>query len=304
MQYIWCMAINIEVTRDSSFCPGVDRAFKITEQMLFGGKTRCYSIGPLIHNPEVVKRLGMLGLEVIDPDSEDLPDLAGMNVVIRSHGIDTATEKKLESLGAVLVDATCPTVKRAQEAASMLVELGYHPIVLGAASHPEVRSIVGRAGGPVTVLESVDEAKRWSDEHRGEELKIGVVCQTTISRDLLKAVMAVLEQDFKDITVMNTICESVSRRQEEANEMARSVDLMIVAGGRNSSNTAHLAQRCGEECANTRLIEDPSEIDCDWLQGVSSVGVTGGASTPDWLIQETVEKLFELEQEREKKARG
>ena len=186
----------------------------------------------------------------------------------------------------------------------MLVELGYLPLVIGAASHPEVRSIVGRAGGPVTVLESVDEAKRWSDEHRGEELKIGVVCQTTISRDLLEAVMAVLEQDFKDITVMNTICESVSRRQEEANEMARSVDLMIVAGGRNSSNTAHLAQRCGEECANTRLIEDPSEIDCDWLQGVSSVGVTGGASTPDWLIQETVEKLFELEQEREKKARG
>ena len=104
------MAINIEVTQDSSFCPGVDRAFKMTEQVLFGGKTLCYSIGPLIHNPEVVKRLGMLGLKVIDPDSEDLPDLAGTNVIIRSHGIDTATEDKLAALGAVLVAATCPTV--------------------------------------------------------------------------------------------------------------------------------------------------------------------------------------------------
>jgi (E)-4-hydroxy-3-methyl-but-2-enyl pyrophosphate reductase len=294
------MSINIEVTRDSSFCPGVDRAFNITEQMLFGGKARCYSIGPLIHNPEVVKRLSMLGLEVIDPDSEHLPDLAGMNVVIRSHGIDTATEQKLESLGAVLVDATCPTVKRAQEAASMLVELGYRPLIIGAASHPEVRSIVGRAGGPVTVIDSVEEAKRWAEEHQGQVIKIGIVCQTTISRDLLEAVLAVLQREFKDITVMNTICESVARRQEEANDLAGRVDLMIVAGGRNSSNTVHLAERCRQECATTHLIEDPSEIENDWLKGVSSVGVTGGASTPDWLIQETVERLFELELEREK----
>jgi len=294
------MSINIEVTRDSSFCPGVDRAFKITEQMLFGGKARCYSIGPLIHNPEVVKRLSMLGLEVIDPDSEHLPDLAGMNVVIRSHGIDTAVEQKLKSLGAVLVDATCPTVKRAQEAASMLVELGYRPLIIGAASHPEVRSIVGRAGGPVTVIDSVEGAKRWAEEHQGQDIKIGIVCQTTISRDLLEAELAVLEPEFKDITVMNTICESVARPQKEACELARRVDMMIVAGGRNSSNTAHLADKCGQECSATHLIEDPSEIHGDWLEGVSSVGVTGGASTPDWLIQETVERLFELELEREK----
>jgi len=303
MQYIWDMAINIEVTRNSSFCPGVDRAFRITEETLFGNKAHCYSIGPLIHNPEVVKRLSMLGLEVLDPDSADLPDLEGAHVVIRSHGIDTATELKLKGLGAVLIDATCPTVKRAQDAAAMLIDAGYQVLVLGTESHPEVHSIIGRAGGPVTVIESPEEAERWAAEHAGESPRIGIVCQTTISRDLLDAVLEVLERTFDDVTVMDTICESVAHRQVDACELAGRVDLMIVAGGRNSSNTNKLAAKCGETGVETHLIEDSSEIQGDWLDGVKNVGVTGGASTPDWLIQETVERLFELELQREQNSR-
>ena len=111
------MALKIEVTEDCSFCPGVSRAFRITERILFGPTGPAYTIGPLIHNPEVVDRLGLLGLDVIDPDAEELPELEGVPVIIRSHGIDTETESRLAERGAVLVDATCPTVKRAQEAA-------------------------------------------------------------------------------------------------------------------------------------------------------------------------------------------
>jgi len=293
MHYIERMAIEIEVTRDSSFCPGVDRAFQITEKMLFGKSARCFSFGPLIHNPEVVKRLEMLGLTVIDPDSDQLPELVGLYVVIRSHGIDTATEKKLESLGAILVDATCPTVKRAQEAARDLLESGHTVLVLGAAEHPEVRSIVGRAGAPVSVIQSAEEALLWAGENKGNTRPVGVVCQTTIARELLDAVLEVLRPDF-EVSVQDTICESVSRRQNEAGELAGRVDVMIVAGGRNSSNTAHLAARCEEAGVPTHLIEDSSEIVPEWIEGAEKVGVTGGASTPDWLIQETVERLQDL----------
>jgi 4-hydroxy-3-methylbut-2-enyl diphosphate reductase len=288
------MAIQIEVTPDSSFCPGVDRAFRITEKILFGQGGRTYSVGPLIHNPEVVSRLRMLGLDVIDPDSDYLPDLEGLNVVVRSHGIDTETERKLESLGAVLVDATCPTVKHAQKAARKLLESGHTVLVLGTASHPEVRSIVGRTDGEVTVLQNVDEAAAWASEHAGDVGPIGIVCQTTIARELLDSVLGILEPLFDQITVMDTICDSVARRQEEARELAGRMDLMLVVGGRNSSNTAQLASICEATGVPTYLIEGAPEIEPEWLDGVASVGITGGASTPDWLIQETIERLREL----------
>jgi (E)-4-hydroxy-3-methyl-but-2-enyl pyrophosphate reductase len=294
MHYIERMAIQIEVTPDSSFCPGVDRAFRITEKTLFGKGGRTFSVGPLIHNPEVISRLRMLGLEVIDPDQGDLPDLEGLHVIIRSHGIDTSTEERLEALGAVLVDATCPTVKHAQEAARELLESGHTVLVLGSARHPEVRSIVGRAGGEVTVLQNADEAARWAAERAGDTGPIGIVCQTTISRDMLDSVLKVLEPVFEHITVMDTICDSVARRQDEARELAGRVDLMLVVGGRNSSNTAQLALACEATGVSTHLIETASEIKPEWLDGVASVGITGGASTPDWLIQETIERLREL----------
>ncbi|MHB8896014.1 MAG: 4-hydroxy-3-methylbut-2-enyl diphosphate reductase [Candidatus Geothermincolia bacterium] len=289
------MAIEIEVTPDSSFCPGVDRAFRITEKMLFGDAGQCYSVGPLIHNPEVVKRLEMLGLAVIDPDGEGLADIAGRTVVIRSHGIDTETENRLLELGAVLVDATCPTVKRAQDAARGLLESGHSVLVVGSASHPEVRSIVGRAGGSVTVIQDAGEAREWAARNAGIDSPIGVVCQTTIPRARLDSVLEELGRTFSDITVRDTICESVARRQDEARDLAGRVDVMIVAGGRDSSNTAQLAATCESTGVPTHLIEDASEIEPDWLEGAGRVGVTGGASTPDWLIQEAIDRLQELD---------
>jgi len=288
------MALEIEVTRDSSFCPGVDRAFRITEKILFSKGNVAFSVGPLIHNSEVVSRLAMLGLAVIDPEAADLPDLEGHRVIIRSHGIDTSTEKKLEGLGAVMVDATCPTVQHAQEAARELLESGCTVLVVGTASHPEVRSIVGRAGGPVTVIQSADEARQWASEHPGVG-PVGVVCQTTIPRELLDVVLEALEPAIGEIVVKDTICESVARRQEEARELATRVDVMIVVGGKDSSNTAQLALKCASTGVPTHFIEDSSEMDPSWFEGAKKVGVTGGASTPDWLIQETVERLREFD---------
>jgi small subunit ribosomal protein S1/4-hydroxy-3-methylbut-2-en-1-yl diphosphate reductase len=288
------MDFQIEITGDSSFCPGVDRAFRITEETIFDQKNDTYSVGPLIHNPEVVSRLALLGLKTIDLDSSELPDLKGARVLIRSHGIDTESEQKLRDLGAVLVDATCPTVKRAQKAAAHLVQEGYTVLVLGSASHPEVRSIVGRAPGPVTVLESPADARRWIEEQGSRAGPVGIVCQTTISRDLRDSVVAVLSETYPDLEVRDTICEAVLRRRKEATELATRVDLMIVVGGRNSSNTSRLAEICEETGVPTRLIENPSELEPEWFESVGLVGVTGGASTPAWLIKETVTRLEEI----------
>ncbi len=298
MHYIGVMALEIEVTTDASFCPGVDRAFRITEKTLFGDRSRCYSVGPLIHNPEVVRRLAMLGLGVLDPDGEELPDLREATVVVRSHGIDTASQEKLESLGARLVDATCPTVERAQAAARELFESGHNVLVLGSARHPEVRSIVGRAGGEVTVLQDAAEAARWAASHADIPGPVGIVCQTTVPRDRLEQVIEALEPFSGRLTVRDTICESVSRRREEAREVAGRVDVMFVVGGRDSSNTAELARTCEGVGVATYLIEDPEEIRREWLEGARRAGVTGGASTPDWLIRETVEKLEDLDRTR------
>jgi (E)-4-hydroxy-3-methyl-but-2-enyl pyrophosphate reductase len=292
------MGLKIEVTRESSFCPGVDRAIRITEETLFGQKGKTYSLGPLIHNPEAVSRLAVLGLTALDVDGEGLPDLKGSSVIVRSHGIDAETEKRLEALGAVVVDATCPTVKHAQEAARELMEAGYTVVVLGSPNHPEVISIIGKVGGPVTVLDSVEDATCWIGEQRAEDIsRVGIVCQTTIPLELLESVADLLKEQAGELEIKNTICESVIRRRNEAMDLAQRVDLMLVVGGRNSSNTARLAESCAETGVTTRLIEDPSEILPEWLEGVGSVGVTGGASTPDWQIVAAVARLRELEKE-------
>jgi 4-hydroxy-3-methylbut-2-enyl diphosphate reductase len=292
------MALKVKTTGDSSFCPGVARAFTITKETLFDHRDSTFSLGPLIHNPEVVALLEALGLSTIDPGAGDLPELKGSHVIIRSHGTDMATEKELERRGAVLVDATCPTVKRVHEAARELMDAGYDIVILGRAEHPEVQAIVGRVDGPVTVLESTEDAIRWASENDARDRRVGLVCQTTISRQFLDSVTSVLRERVGELEVRDTICEAVLRRREEALELAGEVDLLLVVGGRMSSNTAQLAMLCASTGVRTYLIERPAEIQREWLEGVGSVGVIGGASTPRWVINHTTSTLRKLDRVR------
>jgi 4-hydroxy-3-methylbut-2-enyl diphosphate reductase len=287
------MALEILVARDSSFCPGVDRAMRKTEKRLSKKRGPVYSFGPLIHNPQVVSRLRRSGLETLEPGS-DFPDLRGVPVVIRSHGIDIESERALAECGAKLVDATCNTVKRAQRAAQEVAEAGYRVVVLGSPRHPEVRSIIGRAGADVTVISNMEEAERFAEEAAAKPGPVGIVCQTTISHTLLDSVVSLLRSRGIVVEVRDTICKWVARRQQEAVELSKRVDMMLVVGGRNSSNTAQLAAICSASGVSTHHIEDPSEIRPEWLEGIASVGITGGASTPDWLIDETVVRLKEM----------
>lgn len=284
------MPLKIEVAKESSFCPGVDRAMKITEKTLLRKSGNVYSIGALIHNPQVVKKLRGEGLRVLEP-GDDFGDLDGATVVVRSHGIDMNTERDLEHRGARLVDATCPTVKRAQEAARELAGAGCDVVVIGSPTHPEVRSIVGRAGCQVAVVGTPEEAREWVLMRKPG--RVGLVCQTTINRELLEDVRRELES-LSDVEIRDTICESVGRRQREAMELARRVDVMFVVGGRESSNTAQLAAISRRTGKPTYHVESPDEIEPGWLEGAGNAGVIGGASTPRWLIDETVKKLEEL----------
>ncbi len=286
------MAVRIEVAPVSSFCPGVGRAVRITENELARGDRPVYSCGPLIHNPAVVEMLRERGLETLDESASG--GLSGATVIIRSHGIDAATEERLTRLGARLVDATCPTVKRAQDAARELLEEGRAVVVVGSAEHPEVRAIVGRAGAPVAVVRDGAEARAWAGSLGGPKPAVGVIAQTTVSRGTFQSVVDAVGESVPDVRSIDTICEAVARRQAEAVDLSGRVDLLLVVGGRDSNNTRTLAECCESAGAETHLIEDPSEIEPGWLEAVGSVGVTGGASTPDWLIDRTVERLAEL----------
>ena len=258
-------------------CYGVQRALDLALKAVEDGG-RAYTLGPLIHNPQVVAQLAERGVRAVD----GVEDVAGAGtVVIRSHGVTPAVKRSVAACGLPLVDATCPHVARAQRAAADLAEQGRHGVVVGEAGHPEVEGLVAcarEAGAPVSVVAGPDDLPDTLDG------PVGVVVQTTQTREVLDAVVAALEQRGVQLLVKNTICFATRQRQEAAAALADEVDAIVVIGGRNSSNTSRLADICAAACPRTHHIESPDEIDPAWLAGCGAVGVTAGASTPEGQI--------------------
>ena len=258
-------------------CYGVQRALDLALKAVEDGG-RAYTLGPLIHNPQVVAQLAERGVRAVD----GVEDVAGAGtVVIRSHGVTPAVKRSVAACGLPLVDATCPHVARAQRAAADLAEQGRHVVVVGEAGHPEVEGLVAcarEAGAPVSVVAGPDDLPDTLDG------PVGVVVQTTQTREVLDAVVAALEQRGVQLLVKNTICFAMRQRQEAAAALADEVDAIVVIGGRNSSNTSRLADICAAACPCTHHIESPDEIDPAWLAGCGAVGVTAGASTPEGQI--------------------
>ncbi|MBS4897294.1 MAG: 4-hydroxy-3-methylbut-2-enyl diphosphate reductase, partial [Gordonibacter pamelaeae] len=258
-------------------CYGVQRALDLALKAVEDGG-RVYTLGPLIHNPQVVAQLAERGVRAVD----GVEDVAGAGtVVIRSHGVTPAVKRSVAACGLPLVDATCPHVARAQRAAADLAEQGRHVVVVGEAGHPEVEGLVAcarEAGASVSVVAGPDDLPDTLDG------PVGVVVQTTQTREVLDAVVAALEQRGVQLLVKNTICFATRQRQEAAAALADEVDAIVVIGGRNSSNTSRLADICAAACPRTRHIESPDEIDPAWLAGCGAVGVTAGASTPEGQI--------------------
>ncbi len=226
----------------------------------------------------MVAQLAERGVRAVD----GVEDVTGAGtVVIRSHGVTPAVKRSVAACGLPLVDATCPHVARAQRAAADLAEQGRHVVVVGEAGHPEVEGLVAcarEAGAPVSVVAGPDDLPDTLDG------PVGVVVQTTQTREVLDAVVAALEQRGVQLLVKNTICFATRQRQEAAAALADEVDAIVVIGGRNSSNTSRLADICAAACPRTHHIESPDEIDPAWLAGCGAVGVTAGASTPEGQI--------------------
>ena len=267
-------------------CYGVQRALDMTLKASAESGSVC-TLGPLIHNPRVVAELEEQGIRVAD----SVEAINADEVVIRSHGVVPQVITDIKNRGFKVVDATCPHVMRAQRAAAKLASDGRHVIVVGEAGHPEVEGISAHArvaGGQCTIVGGVEDIPFDLSQ------RIGVVVQTTQSEAKLTEVLSALEGRGLDVDVKNTICSATTQRQKSAIALARQVDAMVVIGGRNSSNTTRLFEICSQHCSHSYHIESPEEIDPQWFNGLKTVGVTAGASTPDNQIESVVAFLNQL----------
>jgi (E)-4-hydroxy-3-methyl-but-2-enyl pyrophosphate reductase len=276
---------KVTVAPGSGFCFGVKRAIKLAERALEESRGPFYTLGELIHNPQVVGELEKRGLKV----ARTISEIAKGTVVIRCHGVSPGIIKEARKRGIQVIDATCPFVKKAQELVSFLSNAGYSVVVVGDRGHPEVDAIAG-ARKEVTVVGSEAEALRLK-----KAKKLGVVAQTTQSFETLSKIVSALLGRTQELCAHNTTCETTSRRQAEALRLAGEVNVMVVVGGRKSANTARLYDICRKRVRRTHWVETAGELRRSWFRGAVHVGVTGGASTPDWLIREVADWISSSE---------
>jgi 4-hydroxy-3-methylbut-2-en-1-yl diphosphate reductase len=278
--------IEIVVARYAGYCYGVERALRITDEALGGAAPPVATLGPIIHNPTVVQRLKERGVEVVD----DVEQARGGTLIVRTHGVPPDVAAAAQARRLRVVDATCPFVAVAQRKAAALHEAGYAVVILGERDHPEVAGLQGFAGPDAVVAE--DAAGLPLAALRGK--RVGVVVQTTQTQANLAGLTAALAPVARELLVYNTICDATEKRQSAACELAAEVDVVVVVGGRNSANTARLAQLCRAIEGRTFHIEAAAELRPEWFAGARRIGVTAGASTPDEEIEATVAALVEL----------
>lgn len=262
--------MRVTVARHAGICYGVERALKLADEAAATGLC-VHTLGPLIHNPQAVEALRARGVKVASDPCEATEGI----LVIRTHGVDPALIETAAASGLDVIDATCPFVSSAQQAAAQLKADGYTVIIVGEADHPEVEGIVAHAGGDAFVVEEVADIPQ-----RLPSRKVGIVVQTTQSLERLNQVVAALMPRVAELKVHNTICSATGKRQRSAEGLARGVDVMVVVGGHNSGNTSRLAEICRAVNSRVHLVETADELDPEWFAGASSVGVTAGASTP------------------------
>jgi 4-hydroxy-3-methylbut-2-enyl diphosphate reductase len=276
--------MRVEVARHAGVCYGVERALELADEAARSG-AEVHTLGPLIHNPQAVEELRAAGIEV----AGCLDEVDGGTLVVRTHGVDPAIIAAAGDKGLDVVDATCPFVTKAQQAAAGLAEAGYTVVIVGEADHPEVAGIRAYAGDEAIVVEDPAELPERLGSRR-----VGIVVQTTQSLSRLAAVVDALLPRVAELKVHNTICSATGKRQQAAEELAGAVDVMVIVGGRNSGNTNRLAEICRSVNPRTHHVETASELDPAWFAGADVVGVTAGASTPDRQMREVVEAIEAL----------
>ncbi len=284
--------MRVLLADEYGFCFGVERAVDMVEKAIGEGDT-VRSLGPLIHNDQEMQRLGKHGVETI---SEPVQIKRGETAVIRAHGVTPQMQKELEEKASKVVDATCPFVTRVQKLAARAAEQDRHVIVVGSPDHPEMIGVKGYAPDHAFVIRDETEV-----EGLPRLRKPLVVSQTTIkAKTFFDTAEAVKTKTDDEVQVINTICSATRDRQDAARALAGMVDAFYIIGGRHSSNSVKLLAVCKEQCAKSFLIETEEEINDADLDGAETVGVTAGASTPDWLIKNVVKHLEELNADKGK----
>jgi len=278
--------MKIYLADNSGFCFGVKRAVNEALKTKAEYNKRIFTLGPLIHNNDVVNYLKDKNIYPIE--LEDIDKLkTGDVIIIRSHGVPLKTKKLLVEKGIVVVDATCPFVSNIQRIVKKYYELGYKIVIVGDKTHPEVIGINGWCEDSAVVTKN-------GSELGGISGKLCVVAQTTEKQVNWEKVFGVIVKSCKEFYGFNTICKATSDRQQSTKELSKSVDMMVIIGGKNSSNTTKLFEICSENCKNTIHIENSKEIPDDiFNKKIESIGVTAGASTPDWIIKEAISKMSE-----------
>ena len=287
---------TIEIASHSGFCYGVKRAVETTKKIKLDNPNKnIFVLGELIHNSKVIEELNELGIKTVDVLENPAPK--DSICIIRSHGASINLIEEIKDMGYEVVDLTCLDVKKVQDKAVSIVRDGYFLIILGKEEHPEVVAIASNAKKfandekEVLVVKSLDELIEKEDLIKDKK-KIGVVVQTTQKIELLKEVVNYLISKAKELKIINTICHSTNLRQNEAKEMGKKSDLMVVVGSKNSANTTHLFEIL-KDITSTIFIEDENELENykSLVKKSNHIGITAGASTPDYLIKKIEEKL-------------
>ncbi|HEX8072732.1 MAG TPA: 4-hydroxy-3-methylbut-2-enyl diphosphate reductase [Pyrinomonadaceae bacterium] len=278
--------MQVLLAEEYGFCFGVERAVGMVEGALQAGAT-VRTLGPLIHNTQEIRRLEAGGVATIDEPAEVQP---GVTAVIRAHGVTPEVQRELEARAEQVIDATCPFVTKVQKLAERAAAEGRDVVVVGNPDHPEMIGVKGYAPNHAHVVRDASEVAALPPLHRPL-----VVSQTTIKlATFLAAAEAVRRKADAEPQIVNTICSATRDRQDAARALAGQVEAFYIIGGKHSSNSIKLLSVCQEQCPRSFLIETPEEINPEDLRGVERVGVTAGASTPNWLIEQVVARLREI----------
>lgn len=274
--------MEVKTAKSAGFCFGVKRAVEKVYEVAGEKQAGVYTYGSIIHNEEVVGDLEKKGVTVLNSE-EELKALAEGTVIIRSHGVPRKIYELLQEKGLDYVDVTCPFVLKIHRIVERESRAGRHIVIIGNKDHPEVEGTRGWCEGPSTVIKTREEAENFLRE--GHE-NVCIVSQTTFNYKNFQELVEILAKKRYDRLVLNTICNATNERQAEAAEIAKTVDAMIVIGGKHSSNTQKLFEICKGVCKNTYYIQTLADLDSDSFQSIQCVGITAGASTPNKIIEE------------------
>jgi len=277
--------MDVKIARTAGFCWGVRRTVDKVMQVAETAGGSVVTLGPIIHNPQAVERMRKKGVATVDAIDE-IAD--GTTVVVRTHGAVKSELESAKARGLEVVDGTCPYVKYPQVMAQRLTRDGYHLVVVGDANHAEVKGVVSYAEGPYTIVRPGASIPAIPGK------KVAVIAQTTCIGAEFERVVGALALRHSEVRAVNTICNDTDERQDDAKLLAREVDAVVVVGGKNSANTRHLAEICRNIQPRTWHVETEEELQPEWFQGCRLVGVSAGASTPDWVVEGVAERLRSL----------